>query len=810
MYGGRSPPYDIGKTMKIEDEELRVLFQAESEEHLQRMDEGLLRLEQEPQNQSVLEEVYREAHSLKGAARMIGVRDVETVAHRFEDLLGPAKRGQATLTADLVDRLSKVLEGMRQLVDQAITGNPSGVDIISLLDSLTEPSSDLTSEKSKPSPPPQSEIPSTSSTTTLSKGPEQEENIVGWAPPTIPLEEETKPASRTTASPETPEKATGKVSLATSETIRVDSKRLDSLMMHAGELTVTKSRLNHRVHEIDQLRMLRDRWRRDLPQHRVMITKAGASLHKELGGQLQRFYQEQQSRLEEFGELLEHFANAAHEDQQRLESLAYQIDEGVRNVRLLPFSILFERYRRTVRDISRELGKSVDLVIEGGDTKADKQVLDELKAPLMHVVRNAIDHGIETQEERIKTGKPRSGTVRLSASQRGNTIVVTVTDDGRGLDVEAIKQTALRHNMRRKEELDSLTSADLYALVMASGFSTSKAISDISGRGIGMDVVRTTVERLKGTISLDSVPGKGCQIHIELPVTLSTMRVLTIFVDQNSYAVPIEFVEGVRLVQLNALFSLEGHKAMSVDGETVSVIPFSDLLQIKKGSEPDPKDGEWALKGERGVENHGSVPCVLLKGGTFRMGFLVDTLGDEQEVVLKPYSTLLKRVRNVSGCTILGTGEICTILNPADLLRSAQKRFSEMGKAPVSSSTNKQTILLVEDSLTIRAHIKGKLQQAGYEVVTAVDGIDGFNRLQSQPFEAVISDVQMPRMDGFALTTTIRNDPAYTNLPVILFTSLSDEESQLRGQDAGATAYVVKTEFADVFLIETLGRLLKS
>jgi two-component system chemotaxis sensor kinase CheA len=774
--------------MKIEDEELRALFQAESEEHLQRMEEGLLRLEQEPHNQSMLEEVYREAHSLKGAARMIGVRDVETVAHRFEDLLGPAKRGQATLTSDLIDRLSQVLDGIRRLVDHAITGTPSGVDVVSLLDALNEPSSDLPIEKSKVTTPCISEP--------------KEAKFVGWAPPTIHL------VSPTTALPGKQEKVPGQASSPQSETIRVDSKRLDTLMTHAGELTVTKSRLKHRVQEIEQLRLLRESWMRDLSQHRVGNIKVAASMNNGVEGQLQQFYHEQQSRLEEFGELVEHLAKTANDDQQRLEALAYQIDEGVRNARLLPFSVLFERYRRTVRDISRELGKAVDLVIEGGDTRADKHVLDELKAPLMHVVRNAVDHGIEAQDDRARKGKPRTGTVRLSASQRANTIVVTVTDDGRGLDLNAIKQTALRQKFCRKEELDTLTPADLHAFVLASGFSTRKAVSDISGRGIGMDVVRATVERLKGTIRLDSTPGNGCEIHIELPVTLSTMRVLTIFVNQYPYAVPIEFVEGVRLVQPSQLFPFQGHRAMSVDGETVSVIPLSDLLQIQKGPMDSQQDGDGSLKGERVAEKDEFVACLMLKVGTLRLGCLVDTLGDEQEVVLKPYSTLLKRVRNVSGCTILGTGEICTILNPSDLLRSAHQLFARVPTPAVASSTKKPTILFVEDSLTIRAQIKGRLQEAGYEVVTAVDGIDGLNRLHSQPFDAVISDVQMPRMDGFALTAAIRKDPSYTNLPIVLFTSLSEEADQLRGQEAGATAYVIKTESADVLLLEALRKLI--
>ena len=781
--------------MKIEDEELRTLFQAESEEHLSRMDEGLLRLEQEPQNQTLLEEVYREAHSLKGAARMIGVRDVEAVAHRFEDLLGPAKRGQSTLTADFIDRLSQVLGGIRRLVDQAVSGHPSGVDVVSLLDALSTPSSETLSEEPKPSV---SSVPD----------PDDEPSLVMWESHTLPSKGEPSSVSPTTILPDAQEETPVQAPTSHSETIRVDLKRLDSLMTHAGELTVTKSRLIHRVQEIEQLKLLRERWTRSLSQQRGMIAKAAASMSNGVGGQLQEFFQEQQSTLEEFGEFVERLAKGASDDQQRLESLAYHIDEGVRNARLLPFSVLFERFRRTVRDISRELGKTVDLVIEGGDTRADKHVLDELKAPLTHVVRNSIDHGIETPEDRILVGKPRTGTVRLSAVQRANTIMVTITDDGRGLDLEAIKETALRQKIRNKEELGTLTTADLHSLVFASGFSTRKAISDISGRGIGMDVVRATIERLKGTISLDSTPGKGCKIQIDLPVTLSTMRVLIIFLNQYPYGIPIEFIEGVRHVQPTQLFLFEDHTAMSVDGETVSVIALSELLKGPK--EPgDLSQDDVVISTDERVKETDALSCVILKVGPLRLSCLVDDLGDEQEVVLKPYSTLLKRVRNVSGCTILGTGQICTILNPSDLVRSAQRLFAKSPMHAVSPFAKKPTILLVEDSLMIRARVKGWLQQAGYEVVTAVDGIDGMNRLHSQSFDAIISDVQMPRMDGLALVAAIRKEPSYSNVPIILFTSLSDEEDQRKGQEVGATAYVVKTESSEALLLETLKKLIK-
>ena len=805
------PTWQFCEPMRIEDEELRALFQAESEEHLQHLDEGLLRLEQDPHDQSILDEVYREAHSLKGAARMIGVHEVETVAHRFEDLLGPAKRGHATLTADLIDRLSKVLGGMRRLVEHAVTGAPSEVDVVSLLDTLSDDSLAVQSEGQETSRPRQTEggkasTPSskpTAGSDTFSQG----KDFSG-----VPHSVEAP------ARPETPsflisERASRSARTTHSETIRVDAKQLDALMVHAGELTVTRSRMSHRMSEVSQLTMLRENWMRELSLNRPLITKEAKSVRHGAESKLERFYQEQQSRVERLGVLVENLAKGVYDDQQRIESLAYYIDEGVRKVRLLPFSTLFERFRRTVRDTSRELGKEVDLIIEGGETTADKHVLDELKDPLMHLVRNAMDHGLETPEDRLQAGKARTGTLRLSASQSANRIVVTIIDDGRGLDVEAIKQTAVRQQICREEDLVAFSSSDLHSLIFSSGFSTRATVSDLSGRGIGMDVVRATVERLKGSIRLDSTPGQGCHIHIELPVTLSTMRVLTCYSNRYAYAFPIEFVETVRLVEPGQSFPLDGHEGISLEGDQVSVVHLSDLLIGTKERTRKQENVRGVSLPERMADRNESMACVIIKVGPLRLGCVVDGLGDEQEVVLKPYSTLLKRVKNVSGCTILGTGAICTILNTHDLLRSAYKQFAQATQpsspAPVTTSTKKQKILLVDDSLTIRGKIKRLLERAGYTVDTAVDGVDGLDRLHHQHFDAVISDVEMPNMDGFTLTASIRANPSFTALPVILFTSLSKHDGQQKGQDVGASAYVVKTESAEVRLLETLKKLLE-
>jgi two-component system chemotaxis sensor kinase CheA len=441
--------------------------------------------------------------------------------------------------------------------------------------------------------------------------------------------------------------------------------------------------------------------------------------------------------------------------------------------------------------------------VEGGAITADKHLLEAMKDPLMHLIRNAIDHGIEPPQERLRQGKPRVATLRLRAHQTVTNVVIEIADDGQGLDEEAIRRAALHKRLRVANEIAALTPAQVQMLIFAPGFSTSTLITDVSGRGVGLDVVRTNIERLKGTVSVESVPGRGCTFRLQAPITLATTRVLLVQVAQWTYALPVESVQETSLISLQSVFSLEGRPTISRDGQPVSVAHLADLLELPSGRSA-------SLAGKKGQEDGAPErnPCILLAIDQERLGLFVDAVIDEQEVVLKPFGGLLQRVRNVSAATVLSTGEICMVLNPQDLIKSAKKGGTVMAEVePSEAAERSKVILLAEDSITTRTQEKRILESAGYEVVTAVDGADAFNKLGSRLFDAVVSDIEMPNMNGLTLAARIRQDAKYKELPIILVTSLASDADRQRGSEVGANAYITKGTFEQKVLLDTLRRL---
>jgi len=361
----------------------------------------------------------------------------------------------------------------------------------------------------------------------------------------------------------------------------------------------------------------------------------------------------------------------------------------------------------------------------------------------MHILRNAIDHGIEPPAERERQGKPAMATIRLLAYHTASNIILEISDDGRGLDVDNIKQTALKRGICRQDDLAAMPLNQIQALIFAPGFSTAPLITEVSGRGVGLDVVRTNVEKLKGAIEVESNPGQGCTFRIKLGITLATAHVLIVQVNDMPYAIPVEFVQTACLIRAEEIFSLKGQDTVVRDNQPISIVQLADLLELPPISS--------------GLTQQTALFCIILQVGQEQQGVIVDALLDEQDVVIKPQSHFLRRVRNVSGATILGTGDVCMVLNPQDLLKSARSRSRSTTSAqPGQMALTQSTILLVEDSIATRIQEKRILEAAGYRVITAVDGLDGLQKLRSHSVDAVVTDVQMPNLDGLGLTTKIR------------------------------------------------------
>jgi two-component system chemotaxis sensor kinase CheA len=756
----------------IEDEELAKLFKAESAEHLARLDDGLLHLEKTPTDQAILEEVFRESHSLKGAARMLGLSKIETASHGLETILNTARKGETPLTPDIIEQMTVVLGELRKLVTVEC-----GSEIVEYGMGKTLPTQTSVSSIS------QSESPDSTDST-----------------------------------PRNQHSAFDSFHI---QTVRVETRKLDDLLTLVGELSVIEGRAQHRQLLMDSLQEQSAMLERSRRKFQLMLR--GAETESKTREALRQMLHTDTEVLEQLGAHLKVARNAFYEDSEHLQLTVNTLKERVYAARLLPLSTVFDLFPRMVRDLAKQHHKEVEMEIEGGEISVDKRILEEMKDPLMHLLRNAIDHGIEPPAERKRQGKTHSGKIRLRAAQENSSILLEVRDDGHGLDVAAIRQTASQRGLYDDAMLDAMTPAQLKHLILLPGFSTRSSVTELSGRGVGLDVVRVNVERMKGSIRIESVLHQDTVMQMRLPLSLSTTRLLLVRVGAHLYGLPIEFVHTSLRVQVDDIFPLEGRTAIKLHGLSLIAPRLADLLALPDS--PHPTKGE-----ERGS---GLTVCIVIQVGDERLGLRVDELLDEEEVVAKPLGAPLIRIRNVSSLAILGSGEICAVLNPADLMRSAKTSTKfEMhpqgvGRAvpvaeattatlrsedsipdPAISAQSTHCILLVEDSALVRAMEKRILVDAGYEVVVAVDGVNALNELGSRSFSAVVSDVNMPNMDGLTLTTRIRQQPRYKNLPVILVTSLASDEDKQRGLEAGANAYIAKPSFDQRVLLETLKRLI--
>jgi two-component system chemotaxis sensor kinase CheA len=763
--------------MMIEDAELRELYKTTTKERLQKLEAGLIHLEKHPNDQTKLEEFLREAHTLKGDSRMLGVKDVETLTHQLEDCLAAVKRGETSLTAQLCDRLYQGLDAINKLVREAVTGEAANVNTFLVLAQLMGADAN----------------PALTETAPVNTSDDLLFAEIAASVPQI-ISETVKIGS----APEEPI-ATASVDNHQIDTIRVEPEKLDTLLTQAGELSATKLRLTQRMSEIEDILNFWEEWNKDTSANRLVFHRVEQQLDNEELKRVQHFQERTAKRIEKLGLLINQLKSAAYEDTARLDTVAERLESGIQNLRLLPLSNIFSLFPRMVRDLAKQQGKEINFVMEGGDTKVDKRILEEIKDPLLHILRNAIDHGIETPQERERSRKTRTATLRLLGYQMGNNIFIEVKDDGRGLNLDSIKKTAMRRAIASEAELANMTTEQIQSLIFAPGFSTRTEVTEISGRGVGLDVVRANVERLKGSIAVESIPGLGCQFRLQLKTTLATTDVLIVEVNNTPYAIPVEFVQKMLLVSLEEIFAIEGSQTINFEGQPVSIAWLADLLELPVTAPHSTKT--LHSKGK-------NIPCIILKIGNNLLGILVDNLLDRLNIVLKPPSKLLQGVRNISGATILSNGEVCIVLNGRDLLESVQLKAGSRTRSKVEQIQTKHKLLLVEDSIIIRTQMKRLLEGAGYEVIVAVDGLEGFNKLRSGNFDAVVSDVEMPNLNGLQLTAKIREYQEYRELPILLVTTLASDEDRRKGAQAGANAYLTKGDFDQKILLDTLKRLI--
>ncbi len=768
-------------------QEILSIYKAETEEHLQKLNEGLLRLEKAPRRTETLEEIFREAHSLKGAARMIGFEPVEKISHGLEDLFGLARKGELEFGREVFDAIFAALDAISRLTADWLE-NPGGPsfpvdDVLSRIraaqtgrpakTAITTPAPEPASAgvpPPSPGPPPVDEPPAPQ---------------LPSVTPVPSLPKPVRPVDHPAEQPAVPASETGVRQVE--ETIRVTTQKIDDLMNQIGEILVTRIKFDERLGEIREIERQLEQFQRTWTAvHRRPAQGADPWSVREITARLARLQED-----------VRHLATGFNDDTLRMSLVSSELQESINRVRMMPLSALFNLFPRLLRDIARQEGKDVELVIEGGHAQLDKKIIEELKDPLTHLLRNALDHGIESRDERLRAGKRPAGRLRLSATQKASSVVIDIEDDGAGIDLERVRALALRRGFATEAELAEMTDQQILGLVFRPGFSTKGMITDLSGRGVGLDVVLTNIERLKGTIIVSSEPGRGSIFSIRLPITLATTQALLVLVSGQTFAIPLAAVEVIGEVGLDQVTSVESREAVLIEGVPTALVRLNEILRLP----------EQSVRLEAGDK----APIVVLGSTEERVAFLVDELLGEHEVVVKGLGAPLRRVRNVSGATISGDGSVVLILNVFDLIKSSQKvrglwladkRRIEAGRH------GKSRVLVVDDSVTTRLLEKGILEGNGYEVTLAVDGLDALEKLAAGGFDLVVSDVEMPRMSGFELTRQLRRAEAYRELPVILVTSLASEEDRKTGVEAGADAYIVKGAFDQGNLISTIRQLL--
>jgi two-component system chemotaxis sensor kinase CheA len=797
--------------VSISDDEIRQAisetFRIEADEHIQAINRLLLRLEQGAVQDlnACLDEIAREAHTLKGGASILGLTLIQETAHCMEEVFEVLRDASRETPPELFDLLYSALD--RLAIGCQRVEDPEGADA-EALERLQAACQRYAAEISgKPTrvpveapslpiapvievaPPPPSAPPP----------PEVALEPVAPAPPAVPdIQHELavpSPAVAATAHEAEPLRAG-------EETIRIPIRKLDSLMAQIGELLIAKIRNDERLQEIRDLALeLEDAnkdWGRlkDVRRALASASTSGSSL-RTLRGKHRDLLDRMESHLKAISHRVGAVVQEFSRDTMRMSILTENLQEDIKKARMLPVSTILDGFHRLVRDVARKENKQAVLELRGTETEVDKRVLELMKDPLMHLLRNAVSHGIEPPAERLAAGKDPTGVILVRTQQVGGHIQIEIDDDGAGIDVNRVVDRAIERGLIDAIQARSLTSKEALQLIFHSGLSTKEAITDISGRGVGMDVVRENVQRVQGQITIDTTPGSGTSIVITLPLTLSTTKCLLVEVGRQVFALPIHSVERILRITASEVRAIEDMPALVLGGVPVAVARLADILGVTVAApaEDDPK-----------------MPVVILNVGERRLGLIVDSLVDEQEMVVKPLGKQLVRVRNVAGGTIVGSGAVILVLNPLDLVRSGSS-VRGLGAATGDAASlaesrsrkgERQRIVIAEDSITTRTLEKNILETAGYEVVACKDGLEALRYLQSATCDALVTDINMPNMDGFTLIERVRQMGAFRDLPIIMVTSFGSDEDKRRGMQVGANGYIVKGDFEQTRFLEML------
>ncbi|MCK4344877.1 MAG: hybrid sensor histidine kinase/response regulator [Bacteroidales bacterium] len=773
---------------------LLATYKIEADEHLKAISSGLLELEKVKNFKDqvkVVETIFRETHSLKGASRAVNLRDIETVCNSLESIFGSWKQKKIKPPPRFFDKLHDAIDFMTEALSTPEIDEVKIKDHVpKILEQLNEVEVEQNGGEKKTEDVSALEI----------------EPILTQTPGKEQLEKE---------KPEIVEKEPQlkREKQATAETVRISKAKLNSLLMQTEEMLSTKLKLIQHSADIQDIRsilaQLKKGFTKLLQENRnIRQSKKNKSdnHHRALiqfSKQLET-WEKNYDIVKLMENKLSELIKSTGQDQRSVGRMVDNLLDEMRNVLMLPFSSLLEIFPKFIRDLARDQGKRVDLVIEGAENEIDRRILEEMKDPLIHLVRNCIDHGIEKPEERVKNKKPPSGKVVISVTQLpGNKVEILISDDGAGIDLSKVKEKAVKEGIISEKEKKELTDQEAEALIYHSGISTSPIITDISGRGLGLAILREKVDALGGTVSMKSELHKGTTFCVNLPLTQATFRGIFVQVSEETFVIPTANVERTLRIKQNEIKMVENKQTISLNGSTISYIHLSDVLELRRKVRnlPDMPGRE---------EKADTIQVLILGAGDSRIAFGADEILKEQEVLVKYLGNPLSRVRNIGGATVLGSGKVVPILNVSDLLKSAVTGavpVERAAEAEREEEAKQKSVVVAEDSITARMLLKDILESAGFLVKTAVDGAEALSFLREGDFDILVSDIDMPRMDGFELTSKIRADKKLGELPVVLVTALKSREDKERGMEVGANAYIEKSTFTPQNLLSVVSKL---
>lgn len=746
--------------------QLLETFRGEADDHLREINATLAALEDDPtgaRSSELAEATFRELHTLKGASRSVGLSGVEAVCQACEAVLSEATREGLTLDRPILSALQAAVDRVPGFIaGDGAAGDDEIADVVARV------------EQAAAGLPADSGVPPAAPVAEAEPDPGEDPGPDAGA---VSMEEDV-PDGAVTDSPAV-DPTVGSAPLTAVDTIRLSVSRVDALANEAEDLLLIKLAAGERTREARALTTAINECR-ELVAHGNGSGAGAPDLADAL------------STLEHEAAQVE---NRLARDQR---STAVRIDglhDQTRRLRMTPASSVLDRFPAMVRDLAAQEGKDARLTVEGADLEIDRKVLEAVTDPLLHIVRNAIAHGIESPTAREAEGKPERGEISVSVSlMEDGRVSIAVADDGRGIDPEEVRGAAVRSRLLTEAEAEVLTDVELVNLVYRSGLSTSAVVTEIAGRGLGLAVVRTDLERLGGSIELESRVGEGTIARVMVPVAVATFRGLLVRAGGQPFLVGLDSVDRVLRVPVSEIKTIEGRTAIRHDDAPLAVAELAPVL----GLEAESHDGD----------DERIQPCAVIEVGSQRAGFLVDEVLGEREALVKDLGPPLVRVSHLAGAAVLGDGQVVLTLRSSDLLDAVQqgaraRAAATVGPAPVAAGLR---ILVVDDSVTTRTMEKNLLAAEGHDVFVAVDGVDAWTQLGSEPCDLVVSDVDMPRMNGFDLTAKIRADERLAELPVILVTALDSREDHERGIRVGANAYVIKSGFDQSGLLQLIDR----